>query len=78
MTVNRNPIKELLTPDPDGFCTEFHTSRNYIPDTLSVWLNGLRLDRFRETGYLEGGSNKILMKEAPELGDSLQAQFDPE
>lgn len=77
VVVNRDPVKEILTPDPDGIRVKFYTSRNYQSNSLSVWLNGMRLDPFLETGYLESGSNEVTMKEAPWVGDSLQAQYDP-
>jgi len=77
VVVNKDPTKEVLTPDPDGARVEFYTSRNYKPRSLSVWLNGMRLDPFLETGYLEGSGNLVTMKESPGIGDSLQAQYDP-
>lgn len=76
VVTNRDPVKESLTPDPDGARVEFYTSVDYKPGSLSVWLNGLRLDPYWETGFLEGGGNIVTMKEAPMAGDSLQAQYD--
>jgi hypothetical protein len=76
VVVNRYPIKEELSPDPDGATVEFHTFWPYQPGSLSVWLNGMRLDPNLETGFTEGGGDLVIMKEPPEIGDSLQAQYD--
>jgi len=76
VVVNHNPVKEVLTPDPDGIRTDFYTSRPYVARSVSVWLNGLRLDPQADDAFLEVGGNTIRMKEAPWAGDSLQVQYD--
>ena len=79
MTIVKNilPIKEPLVPDPDGVRTAFYTTQSYVNKSISVWLNGLRLDPNVEEAFIEEGSNLILMKEPPEVGDSLYVQYDP-
>jgi hypothetical protein len=71
-----NPEKEMLTPDPDGVTTSFHTSKPYKPGSVSVWLNGIKILSEFEDGFTEAGGTEILMKEAPWVGDSLQAEFE--
>jgi len=77
VVVNRNPVKEDLTPAPDGVRVEFYTTQDYRPGSVSVWRNGMRLDPFLEDGFLENGGNAIELREAPWEGDTLQAQYDP-
>lgn len=49
----RGPVKETLTPDPDGTRREFWTSQPFKPGTISVWLNGVRKMQSWENGFLE-------------------------
>ncbi len=72
----RDPSKELLTPDPDGVIVDFQTSQPYRAGSVSVWVNGFRLDPNWDTGFDELGGSTIRMKEAPLQGDSLQAQYE--
>lgn len=73
----KNPVKELLTPSPDGVVTEFYTSSAYKTNSVSVWLNGIKLIPFFDDGFTTaGGTSTITMKEAPLTGDSLQAEYD--
>ena len=73
--LNRNPVKEGLTPSPDGVIVDFYTSRDYVFATVSLWLNGLRQEP--EGNFLELGGSLIRLTVAPELEDSIQAQYDP-
>lgn len=74
--VNYLQVKETLTPDPDGVTTDFSCSQPYVPDSVSVWVNGRRKVDFLDDGFLELGGTTIRLKIAPLTGDTVQAQFD--
>ena len=60
-------ISELASGTVDNLNREFSTSRAYVPGTLKVYLNGIRLitgEHFEETG-----SNLFELSDAP-IGDS--------
>jgi len=40
-------------------------------------MNGIKKIKEWDDGYDEGGGKKITMKEAPWVGDSLQAEYEP-
>lgn len=73
----REFVKESLTPDPDGANTVFSTTSPYKAGTVSVWMNGLRKIEAWDNGFVELGGTDIQMNEAPLVGDSLQAQYEP-
>lgn len=77
MVICKDPIKETLTPSPNGVLLVFYTSCAYKPGTVAVWLNGVKLIAPWEDGFTETGSTEITMKEAPLTGDSLQAEYEP-
>ena len=77
VTVTRYPLKETLTPSPDGIETEFYTSQLYMDNSVSVWINGVKKIRDWDDGFEETGSSEITMNEAPLTGDSIQAEYDP-
>jgi len=74
---SKDPEKETLTPDPDGVTVDFFTTKDYKPGTVAVWMNGIKKIKEWDDGYDEGGGKKITMKEAPWVGDSLQAEYEP-
>lgn len=74
--VAKNPIKEELSPDPDGFKIDFQTSQAYKSGTVSIWRNGIRKIQDWDDGFEELGGTTIRMKEAPLTGDSLTAQYE--
>lgn len=69
-------IETALGP-VNGINTKFTTSVMYVPGSLQVWLNGLLKRRDFDDGWVELGSNKFEMKEAPITGDVVQAYFRP-
>lgn len=79
MTVQilRDTSKETLTPSPDGVLTAFSTSQPYKLGTVSIWKNGVRKIQGWEDGFSAPGGTTITMSEAPLVGDSLQAQYEP-
>lgn len=69
-------MKETLVPSPDGVVTSFFTSVVYRPGTVSVWLNGIKLIKGWDDGFMENGGREIVMNEAPLFGDSLQVEYE--
>ncbi len=76
ITATANPVKEVLSPDPDGIVTDFTSTQSYKLKSTYVWINGLLLVKAWDTGYIELGGNTIRMKIAPLAGDSLQIQYE--
>ncbi len=76
-SLNR-PVKELLTPEPDGAVTDFTTAQRFHPGTVSIWVNGLRRLAAWDDGFTEIDDQTIRLKEAPLTGDSVQAEYQPE
>ena len=74
--VTSTPVKEMLTPSPDGVTLDFQTSQAYKSGTVSVWVNGLRKIQDWDDGFEELGGTTIRMKEAPLTGDSLHAMYE--
>jgi len=70
-------VKDTLTPAPDGVIVDFQTLLDYKPGTVSVWLNGIKLIDIWDDGFEELGGKTIRMKDAPWVGDSLQAEYEP-
>ena len=77
ITVGKDPLKENLTPSPDGLNDIFYTSQDYKPKSISVWLNGIKLIKDWDDGFEETGDDEITMNEAPISGDFLQAEYEP-
>lgn len=61
----------------NGFNTVFLSSVAYVPGSVQVWLNGLLKRRDYDDGWIELGSNKIRLKEAPQVGDVVQVFYRP-
>jgi hypothetical protein len=70
-------VTEPLTPDADGIRVVFSTSRPYRAGTVSLWVNGRRKIQTWDDGFVELGGTDIQLNEAPWLGDSLQARYEP-
>ena len=77
LVTGTNLIKETMTPSPDGVEVKFYTSQSYRGNSVSVWLNGIKLIKEFDDGFDETGSNEVTMKETPLTGDSLQAEYQP-
>jgi hypothetical protein len=76
-SIRKEAITEQLTPSPDGAQVMFSTSKEYVPGTVSVWINGLRKIQDWDDGFDELGGKDIEMREAPQAGDSIQARYEP-
>ncbi len=63
-----------LTDQVSGFTTEFSTGEEYLPDSLEVYLNGVR--QRRGAFFAESGFQSFTTTEAPRLGDALTVQFE--
>jgi hypothetical protein len=72
----QKPIKETLLPAPDGIAIDFFTSKTYKLNSVSLWINGIKLIRDWDDGFEELGGNMIRMKEAPLEFDSVQAEYE--
>lgn len=74
----RHPVREVLTPDPDGVVTAFATSQPYKPGTVSLWLNGVRKVAAWDDGFDENEDGTTIdLKEPPLAGDSVVAEYEP-
>ena len=71
------PLIEPALGTIDGVNTLFLSSAMYVPGSVQVWLNGLLKRKDFDDGWTELGSNKILLKEAPEPGDVVQVFYRP-
>jgi hypothetical protein len=61
----------------DGVNRDFQTGAPYLLGSTVVFLNGMALRRDWDNGWVELGSDKIRMNEAPITGDALQIYFRP-
>ena len=61
----------------NGVNTTFFTPDGYVSGTLRVWLNGLLMRADYDDGWTETGPNKFQMKQAPHVGDVVQAYYVP-
>jgi len=63
-----------LTDQVTGFATEFSTLEEYLPDSLEVYVNGMR--QRRGVFFIESGLQTFTMNEPPRAGDALTVQFE--
>jgi len=77
IVVCQNPVKETLTPSPNGVIQKFYTSQVYRAGTVSAWINGIKLIAGWEDGFTETGVKEVTLKETPLTGDSIQAEYEP-
>jgi hypothetical protein len=59
----------------DGVNTEFYVSFDFTPETVQVFLNGRLKIRDWDDGFLVQGARKVVMKEPPLAGDSLEIEY---
>ena len=74
------PQPSLIEPAAglvDGVNTVFLSSVAYVPNSVQVWLNGQMKRKDFDDGWIELGSNKIKLKEAPLPGDVVQVFYRP-
>ena len=78
--VKMQSLPETVTPPeiPDGIVTDFTTPSNYVPGTVSVYLNGQRKLASLDDGFIEIAPATVRMKEPPLTGDTIAIQFEPE
>ena len=72
----KSPIKEMLIPAPDGASLDFFTSKSYRLNSVSVWINGIKLIPEWDDGFIELGGQTVRMKEPPLEFDSLQVEYE--
>ena len=72
------PEIEVPPETPNGVITDFTVTKIYVPGTVSVWLNGMRLQADLETGFIEIPPQTVRMKEAPVLDDTIEVQYEAE
>lgn len=68
-------IAEILSPDPDGINSVFHTSHDYRPESLYVWLNGVLVVDGATNDYVMLGGNAVEMNVTPRIGDTIEARY---
>lgn len=63
-----------LSDQVSGFTSEFSTGEEYLPDSLEVYLNGVR--QRRNVFFVESGLQSFTTTEPPRPGDALTVQFE--
>lgn len=71
------PRIETPTGTADGVNRIFYTSVSYRPGTPRVFLNGQLKRNDIDDGWVELGSNKVQLDEAPESLDVVQIYYIP-
>ena len=71
------PIIEPAEGTVDGANKLFRSSKNYVTTTIQVFLNGVLAQRDLLDGWIELGSKKIQLNEAPKTGDIVQLYYIP-
>lgn len=66
---------DTLVGDIDGINTEFYTSFDFQPESVQVFWNGRLKVRSWDDGFLVQGTRKVVLKEAPLAGDSLEIEY---
>jgi len=69
------PVIEPLAGPVNGSNRVFETTTDYVPDSVRVFRNGLVGVEELTDGWVELRPRKIRMKEAPKVGDVLQAYY---
>jgi hypothetical protein len=59
----------------DGVNTEFYVSFDFTPETVQVFVNGRLKVRSWDDGFFVQGNRKVVMKEVPLAGDSLEIEY---
>lgn len=71
------PRIERLQGSVNGVNRLFKTSASYRSGTIRIFRNGLLQQRTLTDGWQELGNKKVLLHEAPEEGDIIQAYYLP-
>jgi len=59
----------------DGANAEFYTSFPFVPETVQVFWNGRLKIRDWDDGFVVQSPTKVVLKEAPLPGDSLEIEY---
>lgn len=73
-------VKALIWPatgNVDGVNRVFQSVGPYVPGSTVVFLNGIALRKDWDNGWVELGSDKVRLNEAPIPGDEVQVYFRP-
>jgi hypothetical protein len=69
--IREEVLEEQLSGVVNGVNTIFTANFNFDPDSVKLYLNGLRQKRGMLNDFVISGTNQITMNEAPIFGDSL-------
>lgn len=72
-----SPLFEVAIGATDGFNRLFSVTQDYKADSPRVWLNGLMQRKDAIDGWVELGNKKVLLNEAPHVGDVVQIYYVP-
>lgn len=68
-------FEEELNGVIDGSNSIFTTNHNFKPDTLKLYLNGLRQRKGINNDFIITSNNEIVLNEPPLPGDSIIADY---
>jgi len=71
------PRIEVASGPINGANKKFATVELFVPGSLVVLLNGVALEGTLDNGWTETGGNEFTVKEAPIVGDVIQAFYRP-
>ncbi len=75
MILQKDTAGEGLNGAIDGVNKTFVTSADYDAERVTVYLNGLLKVASLEDGYTLAGLRTVNLKEAPQVGDTLEIQY---
>lgn len=70
------PFTETPAEIPDGIRTDFSTSTDFVPGTVSVWINGVRKVATLDDGFEEIPPSVVRLKEPPVDGDVVAVRYE--
>ena len=59
----------------NGTNVDFRTPSPYVPGSVVVFLNGVSRVQSADDGWTEEGYDRFKMKEAPRMGDVVEAYY---
>lgn len=74
-TIVKIDVVDDLTDQVDGLTSSFSTSEIFDPNTLYVFLNGLKQRFGIDNDYVINSNNEIVMNDTPLSGDSLIVEY---
>jgi hypothetical protein len=75
MILLKETAGDTLVGGIDGANTEFTTTFDFTAETVNVYLNGRLKLRDWDDGFWVVGTRTVVMKEPPELGDTLEVEY---